>query len=233
MTINNWIEISKLGTNLKEEDLLRIFLEIEDPLLLELDEFNQKINEVNKLLSYDGEFDSFIFEGDRYSHIPYNDITLGDWIEITESIKDFRNPNLLISLLWRDNEGIYFDKDEVDYLDYKIMLVSLKKFNKYKDELSIKFAALYDYDPEEDDFVDDEDKFVHPNTQFQEIKKNQDNNKQERWGLWLLAFSFAKYDIVKLQEVLKLNLEYVLSIALMVKDMKIEINPVSSSQMPF
>ena len=233
MKINNWVQISKLGNNLTEEELLRIFLEIEDPLLLELDEFNEKISEVNKLLAYDGDFNSFIFENDRYSHINYSDIILGDWIEITEAIKDFRNPNLLISLLWRDNEGICFDKEEVSDLDYKIMLVSLKKFNKYKDELSIKFAALYDYDPEDEEEITDEEKFVHPSTQFQEIKKNTENAKQERWGLWLLAFSFAKYDITKLGEVLKLNLEYVLSIALMVKDMKIEINPVSHPPTPF
>jgi hypothetical protein len=143
-----------------------------------------------------------------------NNLTFGEYVDLESFIKIKKYNEFL---------NIFFKLD-IDFNDAPVTILfnALDIFNEYQQNLFKSYETIFQFDDEDEE--DEEERFISPKRTAINTKEQQMAAKQKKWGWYSVAFSLAKNDITKIDEVFNQPLIKVLNILTMVKDLQIELN---------
>lgn len=223
ITIHNFNDIIKLDINSSTYDyqLVGIILSKSDEEMDEIpiNEFLLCLNKIKKEIQV-----RRIFENDIWNNIKvgnksdFNIISFGEYIDLEKYIEE-NEFNLFLQKIY--NTEIDFGEAPLPILFYKI-----DEFIKFKELINNSFQSLFTIITE-DDNEEQEERFISPKRMSINSKEQQKSNNQKKWGWYSIAFSLAKNDITKIDEVFSQPLFKVLNILSMVRELEIDLNPSS------
>ena len=225
ITLDKFIQINNLEIN--DYIDLEIISIINNITIEEVEEMRNKdiinIIKLYKQTISTSKLKDFILINDKKYFLRKNeDLDFGEFIDLQKYIQDIDNWNKVIN--------IYYGIDLNDSYNVDIINVNgiIQHFITFDNFIKSNYSIIFDYSGEiEDD--EDELQFKHPNSRFEDLKKQEDSNNQQKFGWLPIIFELAKNDITKMNDVVKQNVILVFNTLVMVKVLKITINPISSS----
>ena len=169
----------------------------------------------------------------------FNDLTLGEFIDIEYFIQDnvITNFTKILSILYRKHrlgdwgEIIMEPYSVIDInarsQEFEDMLISnvfgiIDAYAQFKNEFVTKYNALFEpvFDDEESEFTKEE-LINDPILQHEMEEEKKLDEKQKKWAWEKLLFGIAQGDIIKINQVTSLGLIYVFNMLAMRKELGI------------
>lgn len=222
ITINDFNEIIKLDTSLPtyDYDLVGIILSIpaEEMGEMPINEFIKNLNKVKNYIQV-----RKINENEVWNNInvgyknDFMSLTFGEYVDL-ESYLNNKKFNEFLKIIYKTD--IDFNDAPLPILFYKI-----DEFELFIKKIHENYSSIFSVIDEEENNEDEEERFISPKRTAINTKEQQMAAKQKKWGWYSVAFSLAKNDITKLDEVFNQPLIKVLNILSMVRELSIDLNP--------
>ena len=220
MTLNNYIEITKLDTNsiTYENDLIQIIYNLSNDEIdeLDVDVFRDYIKKIDRSSIIRKIPSNSIIQGKELK-FDLNKITFGEYIDMETYLKDEKFNKFL---------QVLFKTPDIDFGEQSVTIFfyGYDEFTSFQNNLFSNYSSLFGTNDEEE-IIDDKEILISPKKRFEDNQNKIKQENERKWGWISIAFSLAKRDITKLDDVLNLNFIMVLNILLMVKDLQIDLNP--------
>lgn len=234
VTLEKWLEIEEL----KKEDLpifnfnleaLTILSESDEWDNMDVEELYIHFNKINFIhlplpTSYNNEIKG-------YKVNDFNKITLGQWIDLDEYIKNFNPLNIITTLYQKysvDGFGNYSFEPYVylkenryqDFMEIPLTHVYgvITSFNQYRDRVLNAYTQLFDLEEDGEFTPSDEEKIILSNEEIEIIRKEIEQEKEKQKFSWQnLLYHLVNGDLTKIEKVLELPVLFVFNMLIMKK----------------
>jgi hypothetical protein len=166
-----------------------------------------------------------------YRLININKISLGEFIDIDSFLQNnmYENLSKILSILYRKHkvdewgeiqyEPYGFDlnlrKDNYDSLYIYDVYGAIEEFIKFRELIINTYTVIFSTDNNDDDLTDEEKEGL-GEEEIEEINREIEKGKKKSQFAWpSLAYDLAGEDIIKMREIFKLPLTYVLNMIVM------------------
>lgn len=218
ITISKYIDILNITeTSTYNFELVSLVydLDFDDVQDMDIDEFNNKLIQIQREISVRNVQDNTNWNG-HILNFTLDKIKFGRYIDLD---------TLLNKGEFHQFAQRFFQIDEDLYdLPVAALFKAIDTFIAYRNSIYQTYEVLFDGDSTDEE-ESNEERFVSPKRSFAEQLKKNKEEQQKKWGWISIAFSLAKNDITKMDEVLGLDFIFVLNMLVMVKQLEINLNP--------